>query len=266
MTDIADITGIDPTVDPTVEDEQPQAEEEKPKKQKRQRRSNAELLHDTLEQERETEALKAGATIENVKALNCETPEDEIGYRPANFKDPNGKQLAYVDARYVMDVLDREVGATNWEASYLRHDDGSVECTIVVTLKGGGYVRKADVGVPSTIEATKGAYSDALKRAAVHFGIARDLYDERMAESPSVPAAAPAAAAPQQTIATATAGAAAPTGEAPVTPDEPGQGWVCPIHGSGRIQPAGVSKRTGKAYGAFWVCDQPGCRQTGGDA
>ncbi len=271
MTDIADITGIEQAEgQESMEDlaeevkAEPQAEPAKPK---RQRRTKAKVEHDALEEANELERLQYGATIAQVAALNCETPEDEIGYRPADFKNPQGKQLAYVDARYVMDVLDREVGPSNWESTYMKHDDGSVECTIMVTMRGGGYVRKCDVGTPSTIEAVKGAYSDAFKRAAVHFGIARDLYDERMAEGPSAPkpAAAPVAAAPAAAPATITEATAAPAAEAPAA--EPTvESWVCPIHGTGRIQPAGVSKRTGKAYSAFWVCDTPGCRQTGGNA
>ena len=223
---------------------------------------------ESLELARGIESARLGATLEQVAALNCETPEDEIGYRAANFSDPNGKQLAYIDARYVMDVLDREVGPVNWSSSYVTNSDGSVECTISVNLKGYGSISKTDVGVPSKIEPAKGAYSDAFKRAAVHFGIARDLYDERMSETPA-PAPQPVAAAPavaQQTIAQATAGGEAPTGEAPAPQGETVQSWVCPIHGNGRIQPAGVSKRTGKPYSAFWVCDEPGCRQTGGNA
>lgn len=243
---------------------EPEAVEEKPKRRSRKAK------------EKFNEML--GATLEQLKGLNCETPEDEIGYRPANFKDPQGKQLAYVDARYVMDVLDDKVGPHNWSNRYLRNEDGSVECTITIRMADGDYIAKTDVGVPSTIEPVKGAYSDAFKRAAVHFGIARDLYDERIADNPTAapvaavaPAAAaaaanpaamvPAAAPAQQTIAEATAaGAEAPAAEATVA------NWVCPIHGTGRIQPAGVSKRTGKAYAAFWVCTERGCDQTGGNA
>ncbi|MCA1572759.1 MAG: hypothetical protein LC798_21195 [Chloroflexi bacterium] len=43
-----------------------------------------------------------------------------------------------------------------------------------VTVNG---VTRSDVGMPSSQEPIKGAYSDALKRAAVHFGIGRELYE-----------------------------------------------------------------------------------------
>jgi hypothetical protein len=37
---------------------------------------------------------------------------------------------------------------------------------------------------------------------------------------------------------------------------------VCPLHGvAWKLVPAGVSKTTGKAYGEFWACSFPGCRE-----
>jgi len=37
---------------------------------------------------------------------------------------------------------------------------------------------------------------------------------------------------------------------------------VCPTHGTAwKLVPAGVSKTTGKAYGEFWACSFPGCRE-----
>ncbi len=38
-------------------------------------------------------------------------------------------------------------------------------------------VTRTDVGVPSNQDPIKGAYSDGLKRAAVQFGVARELYE-----------------------------------------------------------------------------------------
>lgn len=37
--------------------------------------------------------------------------------------------------------------------------------------------------------------------------------------------------------------------------------WVCPIHGSSKVVPAGFSKRTQRDYPAFVACDSPGCDQ-----
>ena len=78
----------------------------------------------------------------------------------------------YIDARDVMDRLDAVVGAENWSDKYtvLAIGDGkwAIECTI--TIAG---VSKSDVGEG---DAPKDAYSDALKRAAVKWGVGRYLY------------------------------------------------------------------------------------------
>lgn len=37
--------------------------------------------------------------------------------------------------------------------------------------------------------------------------------------------------------------------------------WVCPIHGSWKMVPAGVSRKTGKPYAAFMACSSPGCNE-----
>jgi len=102
-------------------------------------------------------------------ALAAQTPKSEAKTR----KGPGGTMLTYVDARFVMDRLDSVVGPARWSDSYTVNPDGSVQATI--TIDG---VSKSDVGVPSKIEPAKGAYSDAFKRAAVKWGIGRDLYDE----------------------------------------------------------------------------------------
>ena len=109
--------------------------------------------------------------------------------KPYNRKDNDGNQtqvagcIAFIDARSVMDRLDSAVGVANWGDSY-RHvsikdkdyrgnvvEQEGVECTL--TVFG---VSKTDVGMPSQSDGLKGAYSDALKRAAVKFGIGRFLY------------------------------------------------------------------------------------------
>ena len=78
----------------------------------------------------------------------------------------------YIDARDVMDRLDAVVGAENWSDKYTTLAIGesrwAIECTI--TING---VSKSDVGEG---DAPKDAYSDALKRAAVKWGVGRYLY------------------------------------------------------------------------------------------
>lgn len=106
-------------------------------------------------------------------------PIAEVQYRPA----PGGNRFAYIDARQVMDRLDKVVGPGNWQSHFFVQADGSVECTITVYNSS-----KADVGYKNNpkaqpgdntyeYEPLKAAYSDALKRAAVQWGIGRFLYD-----------------------------------------------------------------------------------------
>ena len=94
-----------------------------------------------------------------------------------------GRKFKYIDARAVQDRLDAIVGPGNRQTQYFAHQDGAVECTLTIYD-----VSKADVGYRNNPEAAEGdaqfeheplkaAYSDALKRAAVHFGIGRFLYE-----------------------------------------------------------------------------------------
>jgi len=92
-------------------------------------------------------------------------------------KSKDGKKaqcVAYIDARDVMDLLDRAVGIENWRDSYRR--EGSLICKLELRI-GGEWVAKEDTGVPSPFEGEKGEFSDAFKRAAVKWGIGRFLYD-----------------------------------------------------------------------------------------
>lgn len=89
-----------------------------------------------------------------------------------------GMNFSYIDARDVQDRLDGVIGPGNWSTTYrvLDVDRAIVECTL--TVFG---IDKADVGYPNDAskpeqEALKSAYSDAFKRAAVHWGIGRFLY------------------------------------------------------------------------------------------
>lgn len=39
------------------------------------------------------------------------------------------------------------------------------------------------------------------------------------------------------------------------------QKWVCPVHGTSKVIPAGVSKKTGRPYEAFTACGETGCNE-----
>jgi Rad52/22 family double-strand break repair protein len=94
-------------------------------------------------------------------------------------KGPGGRSFDYITARQVADRLDKVIGPGNWATSFrvLSVQEHTVECTL--TVFG---ISKADVGYSNNpdseneSEPLKAAYSDALKRAAVHWGIGRWLH------------------------------------------------------------------------------------------
>jgi hypothetical protein len=118
-----------------------------------------------------------------------------------------------------MDRLD-EIGAENWQDQYVDRVDGSVRCGLSILVEGE-WVTKWDVGSASDIEPEKGAYSEAFKRAAVKWGVGRDLYGH----APSRPTARPNhnAAGTSSPAAGGAAGGrvAMPRPSAPTTPPVP---------------------------------------------
>jgi len=83
--------------------------------------------------------------------------------------------LAYITARGVMNRLDDVFGIYGWQDSFEVIGD-NVKCRLSV-LGSDGWITKEDVAPPSAIEPIKGAFSDALKQAAVKYGIGRYLYN-----------------------------------------------------------------------------------------
>ena len=119
----------------------------------------------------------------DLSKLLDKTPENERKYRVGNTFTYQGQKLAnmlcYVDARYVQDKLDEVVGTGNWGSDFLEIK-GNLFCRITINFmrddKTIGVVSKMDCGTESNVEKQKGEASDAFKRAAVQFGIGRDLY------------------------------------------------------------------------------------------
>ncbi len=111
-------------------------------------------------------------------ALRAPFPAESVEWRPQG-KTGAGKRvqlLPYIDARDVQDRLDAVLGAGAWSFALtpLAVEGGELRVALgTLTVHG---VAKSDVGTASQWEASKGCASDALKRAAVHFGIGRYLY------------------------------------------------------------------------------------------
>ena len=109
--------------------------------------------------------------------LSRPTPKERVKFR-VGFKTQDGSSscmLAYVDARYVQDAFDEAVGSENWDNNY-ESIDGKLYCNIRVRFPDGSVTTKSDCGVETDVEKEKGQASDAFKRAAVLFGVGRDLY------------------------------------------------------------------------------------------
>jgi hypothetical protein len=103
--------------------------------------------------------------------------EVEVKIQAVNRDRTRAQVVAYVDARTVLDRLDEVVGPTGWSDKYevlfnSFDDEGrrTVEVKCTLTVLG---VSKEDVGEGDSLKA---AFSDALKRAAVKFGVGRYLY------------------------------------------------------------------------------------------
>ena len=123
------------------------------------------------------ERLKLRKALANLS--NPFKPSD-IEWRAGQFTKDGSKVmlLAYITSRAVMDRLDAVVGPENWCASYEASPiTNGLECRLSIRMLNGEWVTKTDAAEPTQIESVKGAYSDALKRAAVQWGIGRYLYN-----------------------------------------------------------------------------------------
>lgn len=116
-------------------------------------------------------------TPEDIKQLFAEFPKDAIHWRAQTLMKDGSKALAlaYLDARDVMDRLDSVCGSENWQD---RYEFSGVRTICYLSIRvNDEWISKADGAGDTDVEAEKGAISDALKRAAVKWGIGRYLYD-----------------------------------------------------------------------------------------
>lgn len=123
--------------------------------------------------------MNEGITVEAVKSLGAEFEPSAIHWRAQTVTERNGKHsalaLAYLDARNVMERLDEVCGPANWQDRYEETPKGRIICTLSICIDGY-WVNKSDGAGDTDVEGDKGALSDALKRAAVKWGIGRYLY------------------------------------------------------------------------------------------
>lgn len=112
-------------------------------------------------------------------ALSEPFERDEVKFKPQNVKGNRALALAYVDVRVIQDRLDDVLGVDGWQDEYSVLTDMSVVCKLRLRI-GKRWITRMDVGSqseqPDGGDRMKAAFSDALKRAAVKFGMGRYLY------------------------------------------------------------------------------------------
>ncbi len=177
---------------------------------------------------------------EILKQLREPLSEKQVSWRvgATNADKTRGQALPYIDNRIVQNRLDDVVGPSNWKNRYeeVIVDNRLLAVRCIISVKTDGeWVDKEDAAhldESSTSSnarelAGKGVYSDAMKRAAVQWGIGRYLYDYaapwvaldekgRLGEIPRLPAHMLPAAEAKNAAAPSPAKAPAPkTSEAP---------------------------------------------------
>lgn len=103
----------------------------------------------------------------------------------ANKESMRGLAVPFVTNRAIQNRLDETVGPENWTNSFtpwhtVSNKDGKKDsqlCAISIYFEGRGWVTKCDGAEDTDIEPVKGGLSDSMKRAAVHWGIGRCLYN-----------------------------------------------------------------------------------------
>lgn len=112
---------------------------------------------------------------------------DRVNNKP---KDPNkpvkAQMLVYIDSRDVQDRLDEVCGLCGWTwQNDFKEVNGRLVCNLslcsnIFCSKGSTCtITRSDGAGDTDFEAEKGGLSDALKRAAVLFGVGRYLYNAK---------------------------------------------------------------------------------------
>ena len=99
-----------------------------------------------------------------------------------NEERGTGVAVPYVTNRAIQYRLDKTVGISNWKNEFIPwHSDGKKAAQLcgisIYFAERNEWVAKYDGAENSDIEPVKGGLSDSMKRAAVHWGIGRYLYE-----------------------------------------------------------------------------------------
>ncbi len=100
----------------------------------------------------------------------------EIEWRlgSTNTAKTKGIALPYLTNRAIQNRLDNIFGITGWKNEFIVKDKSKI-CGISIKF-GDTWITKYDGADDTNIESTKGGISNAMKRAAVQWGIGRYLY------------------------------------------------------------------------------------------
>jgi hypothetical protein len=155
----------------------------------------------------------ANQPLRIAEALAAPFATTDVRFRPGHVADKQALAVPYVDVWAVMDRLDQVLGVDGWQDEYSVLPGGSVMCRLRVRV-GETWVVKTDVGSrseqPDAGDRDKAAFSDALKRASVKFGVGRYLYRvpgqwvewdvqrKRFAKRPALPTSAVPGAQPAE--------------------------------------------------------------------
>ncbi len=195
------------------------------------------------------------------RELAAPFPESQLKRR----QGPGGMVFTYVDSRAVAERLTSVLGIGSWSFKVKVADLSKSVVKGKITAKiGDKTVSHSDYGYPNSDrdpEALKSAASDALRRAAVQLGVARDLYSPERVAAPIVQSDGPAPLA--RRIDDVASDFANPEAvRAALGSLTGGPGGSCPVHGSAwQLRPGGISKTTQKPYSPFYTC---GAKDAGG--
>lgn len=126
-------------------------------------------------------------SIQVYQDLSAPIPVDEIKLKVQTYNQDKSKGMvvAYIDARVVADRLNSVLGAFGWGDKYedlvMSDTNWKARCLLSIYDDDGREITRSDIGEASAKQkddenVAKSAHSDAFKRAAVKFGIGRELY------------------------------------------------------------------------------------------
>lgn len=118
----------------------------------------------------------------NLSQLSAPFNAEDLKVRPITISKKTGKAMfaPYVSNRAIMDRLDDVCGPANWRNEFAAGPAGGIVCGLSIrTAHYDGsheWVTKWDGAENSDVEPVKGGLSNAMRRAAVQWGIGRYLY------------------------------------------------------------------------------------------